>query len=77
MTDLYEDSAYEDEYYQPPEPKRGMSGWVIALIIIAALIVICCICLLAVLVIVPTVLGPSIGNVFSTIEKALTATPFP
>lgn len=78
MTDLYEDIAYEDEYYQPPEPKKGMSGWMIALIIIAALIVICCICLLVALFLVPAVLGPSIGNVFSTvIEEMLTATPMP
>ncbi len=70
-----------DEHYQEvsqPEPKRGLTGWQIALIIVAALIVICCVCFLVSLLLFPVVLGPEIGNVFSTIIETMEAmTPMP
>ena len=65
---------YEAFPYAEPEPKKGLSGWVIALIIIAALLAICCVCLLIVLLLTPALLGPSIGNVFSTIVETVEAT---
>jgi hypothetical protein len=68
------EDSYEEVAYSEPEPKKGMSGWVIALIIIAALIVICCICIFASLLL----LGPAVGNVFSTMVETLeAATPMP
>ena len=67
------EDAYQEVPYSEPEPKKGMSGWLIALIIIGALVVICCLCLLIVLV-----LGPAVGNVFSTIIETVEATtPMP
>ena len=67
------EDAYQDPYFEP-EPKKGMSGWLIALIIIAALLVICCLCLCLSLL-----LGaPAIGNVFSTVVETVEAlTPMP
>jgi len=51
-----------------------MNPWLIALIVILALVVVCCLCMMAGLLF----LGPSIGNVFSTIiEEITTATPIP
>jgi hypothetical protein len=66
---------YEQDYYYPPQqPKRGMSGWLIALIVVLVLILLCCICLcLGVLL-----LGPAMGETFSTIVETLEVmTPVP
>lgn len=72
------EDPYPEVAYSEPEPKKGMSGWVIALIVIAALIVLCCLCLLAVFLLAPVLLGPSFGNVFSTIIETVEATtPMP
>lgn len=66
--------AYEEDEYFEPEPKKRMSGWLIALIVVAALLVICCICIIVSLV----VLGPAVGDVFSTVFETLeAATPIP
>jgi hypothetical protein len=70
----YSNETYPDEYYYEPEPKRGMSGWLIALIVILVLIVLCCLCLCLALLFA----GPAIGNVFSTvIETIEVMTPVP
>ncbi|MGQ9600945.1 MAG: hypothetical protein ACUVWZ_16230 [Anaerolineae bacterium] len=62
------------EPYPPPEAKKGISGWLIALIVVLALIVIGCFCVCLVVLLA----GPAIGNTFSTIiEEILTATPMP
>ena len=72
MDDTYED--YQEVGYSEPEPKKGMSGWLIALIVVAALIVICCICIFASLLL----LGPAVGDVFSTVIETYEAmTPVP
>jgi hypothetical protein len=66
----------EDSYQEVPysEPKKGTSGWLIALIIIAVLFAICCLCLLLSFLL----LGPAVGNVFSTIVETVEATtPMP
>jgi hypothetical protein len=66
----------EDAYQEVPysEPKKGMSGWLIAFIIIASLFAICCLCLFLSF----WLLGPAVGNVFSTIvETVETTTPMP
>ena len=63
--------------YSPPEPKKGMSGWVLALIIVAAVVVVCCVCLALVLGIL-VLSAPSVGNVFSTLVETVEAvTPVP
>lgn len=74
MAEPYRGDAYQDDYYYEPEPKKGMSGWLIALIVVLVLIVVCCICAcLAILL-----MGPAMGNVFSTmIETIEAATPIP
>jgi hypothetical protein len=70
----YTNDTYQDEYYYEPEPKRGMSGWLIALIVVLALIVICCLCACIAFLLA----GPAIGNVFSTvIETIEVMTPVP
>jgi hypothetical protein len=74
MQDTYQRDPYPNEYYPAPEAKRGMSGWLIALIVVLVLVVICCCCLCVVLLL----LGPTVGNTFSTIiEELITATPMP
>lgn len=66
-----EDIVSQETPYAEPEPKKKMSGWLIALIIVAALVVICCICsILAFLL-----LAPATGNIFSTIIETLEVTP--
>ena len=73
MEEPYDVDIAEQEYYAPA-PRRGMSGWVIALIVIAALIVLCCLCAC----VAWALLAPVTGNVFSTIiENVLTVTPMP
>ena len=68
------EDSYEDETYDQPEPKKGMSGWLIALLVVVALIVLCCICFFAALIL----LGPTMGTTFSTIIETIEAiTPTP
>jgi flagellar basal body-associated protein FliL len=66
-----EDIVSQETPYADPEPKKKMSGWLIALIVVAALVVICCICS----VLAFFLLAPATGNVFSTIIENLGATP--
>jgi flagellar basal body-associated protein FliL len=74
MEDAYQENTYQDEYYYEPEPKKGMSGWLIALIVVLVLIVVCCICACAAFLLA----GPTIGNVFSTVIDTIEAmTPVP
>jgi hypothetical protein len=74
MQDTYQDDTSQNAYYPAPEPKRGMSGWLIALIVVLVLVVVCCLCLCVALLL----LGPTVGNTFSTIiEQIMTATPMP
>jgi hypothetical protein len=72
MTTQFEEAPYEQDYQA--EPKRGMSGWLIALIVVLVLIVLCCICAFALVLL----MGPAVGNVFSTvIETIEVMTPMP
>jgi hypothetical protein len=74
MQDTYQDNTVQNEYYPVPEPKKGMSGWLIALIVVLVLLAVCCLCLCLAVVLA----GPSIGNTFSTIiEQITTVTPMP
>jgi hypothetical protein len=75
MEDTYQDNAYQDEYYYEPEPKKGMSGWVIALIVILAILVVCCVCACMAAVLLGLT-GPAVGNVFSGIVETMEA-PMP
>jgi len=70
MEDLYQNDTYERDDYTP-QPKRGMSGWLIALIVVLALVVLCCICACLALLLA----GPAVGNVFSTVIEAMTPVP--
>ena len=72
------EESHQEVLYSEPEPKRQLTGWQIALIVVAALIVICCLCFLVSLLLFPVVLGPEVGNVFSTIIETMEAmTPTP
>lgn len=72
--DAYQEDTYQDEYYYEPEPKKGISGWLIVLIVVLVLIVVCCICACVAF----WLLGPSFGNVFSSIIETLeVVTPVP
>jgi hypothetical protein len=72
--DAYQEDTYQDEYYYEPEPKKGMSGWLIALIVVLVLIVACCLCACVAF----WLAGPSIGNVFSSVIETLEVyTPMP
>jgi hypothetical protein len=68
------EDTYQDQYYHEAEPKRGTSGWLIAVIVILVLICICCVLIAGVLILA----GPAVGNVFSNmIETIEAATPVP
>lgn len=71
MEDAYQEEAYQEEYYYEPEPKRGVSPWLIALIVVLVLIAVCCLCACVVF----WLGGPAIGNVFSTMLEAMTPMP--
>ena len=72
------EESHQEVSYSEPEPKTGLTGWQIALIVVAAFIVVCCLCLMAVLVLTPVLLGPEFGNVFSSVIETLEATtPMP
>lgn len=71
----------QDEYqqapYSEPEPKKQLTGGQIALIVIVAVVVIGCLCAIGVVALM-VLLGPEVGNVFSTIMEGLeTMTPGP
>ncbi|MEJ2211141.1 MAG: hypothetical protein P8129_19160 [Anaerolineae bacterium] len=70
MGEPYQDEVYEDEYYYE-EPRRGMSGWVIALIVVLVIVLLCCACACIALLLA----GPTIGNTFSTIIESMTPMP--
>jgi hypothetical protein len=73
MEDLNQNDTYQRDYYEP-EPKKRMSGWLIALIAVLALIVVCCICTFLAFLLA----GPAVGNVFSTVIETVEAvTPVP
>ena len=59
---------------EPPVKKRN--PWITVLIVVVVLIVLCCICGLLASVLVPALLGPNVGNVFSEIQQGL-MTPAP
>jgi hypothetical protein len=60
----------------PAEQPKKKNPWITVLIIVAVLIVVCCLCVIIVAVLVPAMLGPSVGNVFSSIQEGL-MTPAP
>jgi hypothetical protein len=73
MEQPYQESPYEQEDdYVETEPKKGMSGWLIALIVVVVLIVLLCICVCLGLLLV----GPAVGTTFSTIIEEM-VTPIP
>ena len=73
MAEAYPEDIYPQDQYQPA-PKKGMAGWLIALIVLVVFMCLCCICVLAALVL----LGPAVGNTFSTIIETVEAsTPMP
>ena len=73
MEELDLNDTYQHDYYEP-QPKKRMSGWLIALIAVLALIVLCIICVCLALLLA----GPAIGNVFSTVIETVEAmTPVP
>jgi hypothetical protein len=60
----------------PAEQPKKKNPWITVLIIVVVLIVVCCLCVIVVTVLVPSLLGPSVGNVFSNIIEGL-VTPTP
>jgi len=73
MAEPYDVDIVDQEYY-PPAPRKGLSGWLIALIVIAAIVVLCCLCACVAWVL----LTPAVGNVFSSIiETVEVVTPVP
>jgi hypothetical protein len=73
MEEVAPDETYTEETYDAP-PKRGMSGWLIALIIVLGLAFVCIVCVCLALLLV----GPAVGNTFSTIIETIEATtPMP
>lgn len=78
QNDIYQDDIYQepyqDEYPPTPEPKKGMSTWLIALIVLLALLVLCCICLCA----ATALLYPTIETLGITVMETVQAvTPMP
>ena len=73
MEELAADEAYPDEI-SAPSPKRGMSGWLTALLVVLGLASVCIVCLCLAL----WLAGPVVGNTFSTIVEPVEATtPIP
>ena len=69
-----------EEYLEPitPEIVEEPKSNTTKIIIIVAVVVVLCICIcMCVFLMVPALMGPSIGNVFSEIEYELMMTPIP
>lgn len=74
MQEPYQPEPRMSQEPYAPEPKKKMSGWLIALIVVLVLIVLCCLCGLVIWLL----MGPAVGNVFSTIIETVEATtPMP
>jgi predicted PurR-regulated permease PerM len=65
----------ENPTFNPPaEPvKKKFPVW---LIILLVLLVVCCLTVICVVFVVPSLMGPAIGNIFSNVINSLT-TPTP
>jgi hypothetical protein len=61
--------------YPAESPAKKRNPWITVLIILLVLIILCCCCALLIPAIL-ALLGPSVGNVFSSIEQGL-MTPVP
>ncbi|MDD3825906.1 MAG: hypothetical protein PHY79_08025 [Anaerolineae bacterium] len=73
MEEPYDVDIVDQEYY-PPAPRRGLSGWIIALIVIVAIVILCCLCAC----VAWALLAPATGNVFSSIIETIESmTPVP
>jgi len=73
MEEPYDVDIVDQEYY-PPAQRRGLSGWIIALIVVVAIVILCCLCAC----VAWALLGPATGNVFSSIIETVEAmTPVP
>jgi len=73
MKEMTADEPHPENSYEDT-PGRGMSGWLIALIIVLGLAAVCILCLCLAL----WLLGPAVGNTFSTIIETIEATtPMP
>lgn len=66
----------EDYFAEPTEEKKSNTALIIIIVVVLVLIVLCCCCVFGVWL-VPTLLGPSVGNVFSNIIEGLETTPVP
>jgi hypothetical protein len=73
MQEPYDVEIVDQEYYAPA-PKRGMSGWLIALIVVVVLIVLCCLCACAALVLLTPAVEGNLPAIMETIEAV---TPMP
>jgi hypothetical protein len=70
MEEFAADEVYPDEI-SALTPKRGMSGWLVALLVVLGLASVCIVCLCLAL----WLAGPAVGNTFSTIVETVEATP--
>ena len=61
-----------DDFVEPIEEKGKMSTTTIVIIVIVALILLGCLCACLITFVIPAVMGPSIGNVFSDVMWELT-----
>jgi len=74
MQEPYNVETVNQEYYTAPAPRRGMSGWLIALIVVVVLLVLCCLCACVALLLIT----PAVENNFPAIIGTLEAlTPMP
>lgn len=80
MSEEYAEEPYviKDEYQKvtPDSAKKGNSSTKIIIGVLVGVLVLCCIiplCIMAML----TLMGPSIGNVFSDVITGLEMTPLP
>jgi hypothetical protein len=65
----------EDYYAEPMEEKKSNTTLII-IIVVVVLILLCCCCVVGFLL-VPSLLGPAVGNVFSNVIEEMGVTPVP
>ena len=66
----------EDYYAEPTEEKKSNRTLIIIIVVVVVLIVLCCCCVFGIWLL-PRLLGPEVGNVFSDIIEGLEMTPMP
>jgi hypothetical protein len=67
MEEPYDVDSVDQGYYAPA-PRRGISGWLIALIVVGVLVVVCCLCACVVVLLITPAMSENLPAILETLE---------